>query len=403
MQRLKFPKGFLWGAAGSPYQTEGNNTNTDWWAWEHSHKRVEHLEKQGKDPKAYFSGIACDSYNRFDEDFAIAEHLSHNATRFGIEWARIEPRQGYFDESILDHYEKMLQSAKAHGLTVFLTLHHYTLPKWFAECGGFEKQENVRLFLAYVKKVSKRLGEYVDFWITINEPEVYASHGYFFKKYPPQIRSLSRCIKVVNNLILAHNQASDILKFNTGKPVSMAYQLSDLQPASFLGRITTAVAHFLANSYILERTVGKSDFIGMNYYTHHHVGLLGFRKKSGTGHILTDVGWGIHPEGIERVLLSLKKYNKPIYITENGVADAKDMLREKYIKEHLQFVHSAIAKGADVRGYLYWSLIDNFEWSEGFIPRFGLVEIDREDLLRRKVRYSATKYAEICKNNYLEM
>jgi beta-glucosidase len=158
----------------------------------------------------------------------------------------------------------------------------------------------------------------------------------------------------------------------------------------------------LANEYILTRTLSNCDYIGVNYYNHHHIGLFGTRRHSSTNHQVTDMGWGIHPEGIERVLLELKGYGKPIYVTENGLADAADTKREKYIKDHLYNVHRAIEQGADVRGYLYWSLTDNFEWQHGFWPKFGLIEIDREDtLLKRKVRYSALKYAEICKTNTL--
>jgi beta-glucosidase len=158
----------------------------------------------------------------------------------------------------------------------------------------------------------------------------------------------------------------------------------------------------LANEYILRRTVKTCDYIGVNYYNHFHIGILGRRKTSHSKHETTDMGWSIHPEGLERVLLYVQKFGKPIYITENGLADAKDEKREKFIKDHLFYVHQAMQKGADVRGYLYWSLTDNFEWQHGFWPRFGLVEIDRESLLKRKVRYSALKYAEICKNNFFE-
>lgn len=401
-QILKFPKGFLWGAATSAYQTEGNNSNSDWWPWEYSLQRAEELTKAGKDPKDYLSGIACDFYNRYDEDFALAEHLNHSAIRFGIEWSRIEPREGEYREEVLDHYEKMLQSAKFHGLQVFLTLHHFTVPFWFLKKGGFTKKQNVQIFLKYVEVVAKRLGQYVDFWITINEPEVYATHAYFFGKFPPEQKSFITCVKVVNNLITAHNQASRILKFETGKPVSIAYHLNDFQPVGWISELNTVIAHYLSNEYILNRTIEHCDFIGVNYYNHHHVGLFGFRSHSHTGHDVTDQGWSIHPEGIERVLLNLKKYNKPVYVTENGLSDKKDTKREKYIKDHLFFVHKAIEKGVDIRGYLYWSLTDNFEWHEGFGPRFGLIEIDREDFLRRKVRFSATKFAEICKSNQME-
>jgi len=401
-QILKFPKDFLWGASTSGHQIEGNNTNSDWWAFEHSQRREQDLLNRGKKLEDYQSGIACDSYNRYDEDFALAQHLNQNATRIGIEWARIEPQEGVFSEKELNHYEKVLQSAKAHGLTTFVTLHHYANPLWFSRKGAFLNKRSGELFTRYVSVVADRLNQYTDFWLTINEPEVYATHSYLLGRYPPGRRSVWQTLKVVNHLIAAHNGAAKILKFKTGKPVSMAYQLSDLEPSGHLSYVSHFLAEYLANEYILNRTVGTCDFIGVNYYVHHHVGIFGIRKHSQSKHEQNDLGWGIHPEGLGRLLVKLKKYNKPIYITENGVADAKDAFREKFIKDHLFYVHAAIQQGANVKGYLYWSLIDNFEWLHGFWPRFGLIEIDREDLLRRKVRFSATKYAEICKQNYLE-
>lgn len=401
-QTLKFPQGFLWGAAGSAYQTEGNNYDSDWWSWEHSVQRAEELKKQGKDPKKYYSGIACDFYNRYEEDFGLARHLNHNAIRFGLEWSRIEPRQGEYREEVLDHYEKMLQAAKANNLQVFLTLHHFTMPFWFLKNGGFTKKENLFAFLKFAEVAAKRFGQYVDFWVTINEPEVYATHAYFLGKFPPQEKSFFTCLKVANILIDAHNQAADIVRFESRKPVGLAYHLNDFQSTGRLSEMTTALAHYASNEYILNRTIEHCDYIGVNYYNHHHIGLFGFRKHSHSNHDTTDLGWSIHPDGIERVLLNLKKYNKPVYITENGLADEKDLKREKFIKDHLYYVHKAISRGVDVRGYLYWSLVDNFEWHEGFWPRFGLIEIDRGDFLRRKVRYSATQFAEICKNNSME-
>ncbi len=401
-QTLKFPKGFLWGAAGSAYQTEGNNTNSDWWNWEKSLQRVEQLKKDGKNPKDYFSGLACDSYNRYEEDFTLAEHLGHSATRLGIEWARIEPKEGEYSENELDHYEKVLQSAKFHGLKTFVTLHHYTLPIWFFKKGGFEKKQNIVHFTAYAQKVVQRLSEYVDFWVTINEPELYAGQSYMVGRFPPQKKSLYLTWKVVNHLITAHKVVADYIHNNYPKPVSMAYNLLDLQPSGFLGETVVRFLRYFANEYILQRTIDTCDYIGVNYYFHHHVSFLGLRKHSVHSHELTDRGWGIHPEGIEQVLLSLKKFKKPLYILENGLADKKDVRRENYIKDHLYYVHKAITQGADVKAYLYWSLLDNFEWEEGFGPRFGLIEIDREDFLRRKVRYSALEYAKICKSNSLE-
>jgi beta-glucosidase len=402
-QKLKFPEGFLWGAAGSPHQTEGNNISSDWWAWEHSVKRQDDLRAKGLDPKKFMSGQACDFYNRYEEDFDLAKHLNHNATRIGVEWARVEPKEGEISQEVLDHYEKILQAAQVRGLKVFLTLHHFTVPLWFLKKGGFEKKENVKYFENFARVVGKRLGEYVDFFVTINEPEIYSTHAYLLNKFPPQKQSLFVTYKVISNLIDAHNSVAPILKLETQKPVGMAYHLADYQPAGVLAMPAFSLTHYLANEYILKRTISACDFIGVNYYFHHHVGLFGFRHKSQSKHERTDLGWGIHPEGLERVLLNLKKFQKPIFITENGLADKADKKREKFIEEHLYYIHRAIEKGANVQGYLYWSLIDNFEWQEGFAPRFGLIEIDYEDFLRRKIRHSALKYAEICKNNSLEI
>jgi beta-glucosidase len=400
-QILKFPEGFLWGAGTSAHQIEGNNTNSEWWAWENSVKRHNQLVAKGLNPKNFASDLACDSYNRYDEDFALAKELGHNSTRFSIEWARVEPKEGQYSEKELDHYEKVLQSAKYNGLTTFVTLHHFTNPLWFIQKGGFEKKDNIKHFIDYGVKATKRLSEYVDFWLTFNEPEIYSTHSYLAGTFPPNFHNPIKTFKVINHIIQTHNILAPKIKMYTGKPVSMAYHLSDIQPTSTYSSPLTSLIHYLVNEYILTRTINTCDFLGMNYYNHFHIGWLGRRKHSHSGHDSSDIGWGIHPEGLERLLLFLKKFNKPIYITENGIADANDTKREKFIKEHLLHVHSAIKKGVDVRGYLYWALIDNFEWAMGFAPRFGLIEVDYEDLRRRRVRYSAIKYAEICKTNEL--
>ncbi len=399
MQKLKFPQGFLWGTANSAYQTEGGNVHSDWHYWEKSIRRQEDLKKAGLKPEDFLCGKACDFYNRYEEDFALAKSLNHNSIRIGLEWARIEPVEGEFSSAVLDHYEKILQSARFNGLKVFLTLHHYTNPTWFTQKGAFEKKENLKYFLRYVEKVAKRYATEVDFWLTFNEPEVYVSFSYFLGLYPPQEKSFFKSFQVLQNIISAHNQAYGVLRMQTQKPVSMAFHLSDIQAVSMFSEPITFLAHYFANEYILNQTIKFCDFVGVNYYFHHHVGWFGKRKKSHSGHEQTDLGWGIHPEGIERVLLGLKKYQKPIYITENGLADKHDKKREKFIKEHLYYVHKAIKQGADVKGYLYWCLTDNFEWLMGYGPKFGLIEIDREGLLKRKVRYSAVKFSEICGSN----
>ncbi len=401
-QKVKFPEGFLWGAATAAHQIEGNNPNSDWWAWEHSKDRELGLRVKGLEPENFYSGVACDSYNRFSEDFAIAQSLNHNATRLSVEWAKLEPKEGEFNEKEFEHYEKVLQEAKFRGLKIFVTLHHFTNPIWFAKKGGFEHKANVKYFVRFAEKAVKRLGGDMDFVITINEPEIYAGLSYMSGVWPPQKKNLFFYIKVVKNLILAHKQASEKIKTIRKIPVSMAFHLHDNQPYGVFGKLAVKVANYFGNHYFLDRTAKYCDFLGINYYFHHHIGIFGQRKISHSHHEQSDLGWGIHPEGLEKVLLLVKKYNKPVYITENGLADAKDVKREKFIKDHLFYLHKAIKEGVDVRGYLHWSLLDNFEWAEGFAPRFGLVEIDRKNNLERKIRKSALAYAEICKSDEME-
>lgn len=399
-EKLVFPKGFLWGSAVSAHQVEGNNTNSDWWAWENSEKRIRALKQKGKDPQNFRSGRACDFYNRYKADFDLAKSLNHNAFRLSIEWARVQPQQGQFSDHELQHYKDVLQAAKSHGLKTFVTLHHFTNPFWFAQIGGFEKRENVPLFLEYVKKTVTELDQYADFWITINEPEMYCTLSYSIGVWPPQKKNPILALRVARNLILAHNEAKKQISEVTKTPVGLAYHLSDLQPANIFSKLTTLIVNYVLNEFVLKRTIRSCDYIGVNYYMHHHVGMFGFLAKSMSQHMTSDLGWGVHPEGIERVLLKLKKFRKPIYITENGIADAADTRRGKFIKDHLCYLYRAIKKGVDVRGYLYWSLVDNFEWADGFAPRFGLVEVDYKTQSRR-IRKSALAYAQICKTNEL--
>jgi beta-glucosidase len=401
-QKYKFPEGFLWGASSSAHQTEGNNTNSDWWAWENSQKREAELRAKGLEPEKYKSGTATDGYNRFDEDFALANTLKHNATRISLEWARIEPKEGQFNEEAFMHYEKVLQSAKFYGLKTFVTLHHFTNPLWFAKKGGFENIENVQFFIRYASKVAERLHENVDFWLTINEPEVYCLLSYLQGVFPPQKKSFRLARRVAKNLILAHNFSVREIKFFSRSPVSLAFHLSHVVANGLIGQFLVKMYNRWLGHYFIDQTIKFCDFIGVNYYFQHRIGRPNLGKPALNPDLKTDIGWEIHPEGLEPVLLGLKKYQKPIYITENGIADRQDYMREQFIKAHLFYAHRAIANGVDLRGYLYWSLTDNFEWEKGFGPKFGLIAVDRERNFKRQVRFSAIKFAEICWNNFLE-
>lgn len=384
---LTFPKGFLWGSSTSSYQIEGGIDNCDW---------------------SYFfpAGKACDHYNRYEDDFDLVKRLNQNAFRFSLEWSRIEPEEGEFDQEELDHYKKVLIALRRRGIAPFVTLNHWTIPVWFAKKGGWMNSKSSDYFLDYAKRVIKELGRYSDFWITVNEPLVYAGNSYLKKKWPPQKRSFLKTFKVIRNLIKAHNKSYSVIKgLDESNRVSISKHNIFFDP--YKGRsvngFLAGVSDYFWNDYFLRKTEDCMDFIGLNYYFRRGVKLNWLKKeKKPKEKIISDLGWEIYPEGIYQVLKDASFFNKPIYITENGLADAEDKNRKKFIKDHLRWIHKAIEEGVDVRGYLHWSLMDNLEWDKGFWPRFGLVKIDY-DTMARIPRPSAFYYADICKKNKLEI
>ncbi len=399
---IEFPKEFYWGSATSAHQVEGNNRN-DWSEWELKNSKIKSQISKMQEwpdyilknypnplqPENYISGQACDHYNRFREDFDIAKSLNHNAHRFSIEWSRIEPEKGKFDEKEIEHYRQVILALKDRGIEPFVSLWHWTNPLWFSQKGGWLDKDAPQYFSHYVDKISRSLKN-VQFWITLNEPEIYASQCYLKGVWPPQKRSLVSFLRVIRNLIRAHKKSYKIIKeINLDSQVGIAKNNIYFEGWPFI------FVDWLWNKYFLDKIKNHQDFIGLNYYFHRRF----HRNKN---KIVSDMCWEIYPEGIYHVLKDLKKYNKPIYITENGLADAKDEKRTKFIKEHLKRVHKAISEGVDIRGYFYWSLLDNFEWDKGFWPRFGLVEIDYKTM-ERKIRPSAYEYAKICKENKLEI
>ncbi|MBI4288964.1 MAG: glycoside hydrolase family 1 protein [Chloroflexi bacterium] len=382
-KRLSFPAGFFWGSATSAYQVEGGIENCDW-------------------AKLYPAGRACDHYNRYEEDLDLTKHLNQNAYRFSIEWSRIEPEEGKWNEREIAHYRKVIQSLRERKLEPFVTLHHFTSPQWFATKGGFEKQSNVFFFVRFATRLLQEYGDLVSFWITINEPSIYAYQGYFKGIWPPQKRSVVSSLRVARNLIAAHREVYK--QFHSLRPdvnIGIAHNMYFFEPFhkhSPLDRFVVALCWRIWNDHILRQIKTCQDFVGLNYYFHGKLMFPGLQRNE--KRIVSDIGWEVYSEGIYGILKRLRKYRLPIYITENGLADAKDKLRGDFIKDHLTWIHRAIEEGVDVKGYFHWSLIDNFEWEKGFGPRFGLVEIDYETL-ERKCRPSAHYYSEICKNNAL--
>lgn len=415
---LKFPKGFLWGAATSSHQVEGGNFN-DWTEWEIENAKIkaqdaalrqsqgvkwpEYILDRYPNPlqkENYISGRACDHYNRFREDFDIAKSLGHNAHRFSIEWSRIEPEEGKFNEKEIEHYREVIKALRERGIEPMVTLWHWTSPVWIGDIGGWENKKTINYFLRYVEKIIGTL-QGARFWIVINEPNIYTTYSYVKGKQPPGKRNIFKALKVFNNLLIAHNKAYKIIhKHNKDAQVGLANSVIYFEQKNniFLNIFLKNIWGYLWNFYTWDKTKNHNDFLGLNYYSRNLIG-LGRNKKGKTD--VSDLGWDISPKGVYDLILRChKKYKLPVFITENGIADAEDKKREKFIKDHLFWIYKAIQEGADVRGYFHWSLLDNFEFVElrGFWCRFGLVEIDYRTM-ERKIRPSALKYAEICKNN----
>ncbi|HLN19232.1 MAG TPA: glycoside hydrolase family 1 protein [Patescibacteria group bacterium] len=390
-KKLQFPNGFLWGAGVSSHQVEGGNVN-DWSEW----------EKNGKQAKEE-SGIACDYWNRFETDHKLAKDLGLNAFRISLEWSRIEPEEGKFSEEAIEHYRKMLQDIKSKGMRRVVTLNHYTLPIWFSKKYGWHKKESASLFARYCGKVTGKLGMEMDIVVTINEPRLVINKGYLTGEYPPGKHNPFFYFQARKNLVEAHKEAYKIIKsVYRDLPVGITQFTNDFD---YFGRgrwqnwLTEKMENFY-NWHFFDEIGADQDFIGINYYYGAKIRLkYPFYELATYEKKVTDMGWGIMPEGIYEIIMDAwKKYHKPIYILENGIADREDKYRAAFIKGHLRAIHKAIGKGADARGYFYWSLLDNFEWNAGYDMQFGLYSVDRKTL-ERKLRKSAGEYAKICENN----
>lgn len=394
----QFPKGFYWGCATSAHQVEGGLIN-DWSEWEKSDKRLEELKNKNLNPLDFISNKASNSFENNNADIACMKDLGLNSYRFSVDWSRIEPQEGVFDEVALEYYLHFVKKLKLNNIEPFVTLWHWPLPLWLRDKGGWESREIVDYFSRFVAKVVEHLNDDVDYWVTLNEPLVYGTMSYLKGFWPPQKKNIWSLYKVLKNLSLAHKQAYAVIKKIAQKnQVGIAKHniYFEAYKNRLINKILKAMVSWWWNNNFLNKIANTQDFVGLNYYFHSKID-YGF-GKSHSYEKMSDLGWGLHPEGIYHVLRDLQKFHKPIYIMENGLADKGDQHRSWYIQEILTNVHKAIEIGVDVRGYFHWSLIDNFEWAEGFHPRFGLYEVDFSTF-ERKARSSAEYYRDICENN----
>lgn len=411
MPKYKFPKHFLWGASTASHQVEGGTVN-QWSIWELAHAQSlassaerrlswtpewEVIKKQAKDPNNYVSGRGVDHYNRFKEDFDIAKGLNLSAFRFGVEWSRLEPIEGQWDEDAVEHYRVYIKELKKRGIEPFLNLWHWTIPTWFAEKGGFTKKSNLVHFRRFVQKIADEYGHDLSYVLTLNEPNVYASFGYLTAEWPPQERNVWKFLACYWNLTRAHIEAYKVIKAKHPRiQVGVATQLANIQakrPHNFFDQLSTKWMRYFWNWWFLRRIRRYQDFVGFNYYfTDYFTGLL---KRSNPSVPLNDMGFYMEPEGLYPLLLrTWVRFKKPIFITENGVPDHLDQHRQWWIEETLIAMERAISEGVDLRGYFHWSLLDNFEWAYGWWPKFGLVHVNREHGMKRTVRPSAKWFGE---------
>jgi beta-glucosidase len=394
-----FPPDFLWGAATAAHQVEGGNVNNDWWDFEH-----------GPDTAAReSSGDGIDHLHRYAEDFTLLKSLGHNAHRLSLEWSRIEPAPGEFSQAALNHYRRVLVALADTGLTGFVTLHHFTLPRWFAERGGWLGPDAVTLFARYCRRVVTELGDLMPFVCTINEPQMLALHGYLEGYHPPGLTNPILWKRVGPVLLEAHRAAVEAVHgASPDSRAGLAVQLPLLAPARD-DDACRALCRDLDAEIIdlyLDGLTGpdRGDWLGIQYYRKQWVdpALPTLFARPPAGSELTQMGWAVHPQGLTQMLHRAARTGLPLYVTENGIATEDDTERISYLNRHLAALAAALADGVDVRGYLHWSAFDNFEWAEGYRPKFGLIAVDRDHDFARTPKPSAHVLARVATSGRLD-
>jgi beta-glucosidase len=432
MSELRFPDDFLWGTATAAHQVEGDNSNSDWWDWE---------LRPGtpcKDP----SGTAIDHYHRYPRDLAVLKGLGFNTYRFSVEWARIEPRDGFFDETQIEHYRKMVALCHKSKLIPMVTLNHFTLPKWVAERGGWLNERTPALFERYVRRVVEAFADKVDWYCTINEPGVVAFGGYLGALgFPPGTRGLDNWNWSTKQLVRAHHLALAAIKeIRPGAMVGQTHAMQEWESNSG-GRSAMEYARKKGEGVFLQASK-DDDFIGVQTYTRTRielstpVGLLaraalsvgpiekllisqmlrrqtlgdmdnttkGAAAQAGAPVRRTQMGYEFRPQAVAATVSRAAELHpgKPIIVTEHGVAAADDTERIEFITEGLKSLHALIGAGIPLKGYIHWSAFDNFEWAAGYRMEFGLIAVDRETQ-ERSPKPSAGFLGDVARRNRLKI
>ncbi|KAJ4456313.1 putative glycoside hydrolase family 1 protein [Paratrimastix pyriformis] len=416
---------FLWGTATAGYQTEGFNDNSQWFEWESATDEFGRPRIKNHDK----SGLASDHWRLFRHDVSLMKHLGLSSYRFSVEWSKWEPQQGTFNQTVIEHYSDLVDALLEAGIEPICTLHHFTNPLWFQNLGSWEKSANIAVFLRFAHSVYDALGDRVKIWCTINEPEVYSMMGYLFTdQFPPAVSSPALAAEVLKNLMDAHVAVYRMFKGLEGGNatyIGFAKNIFQFEPNRRWNPLDRLAAHLITQVYtesVLRyvetgkfryyqplavnmkaenpQAKGALDYIGLNYYSHYHVRLdptnwarpVDRCVRPDEAALMTDMDYPIYAEGFYRALKRVGRVGVPVLVTENGVADGQDRgIRELWIRRYLYamacwlfdhiphpFVRQwrAMKDGVDVRGFQYWSLMDNFEWNSGFSMKFGLMQIN---------------------------
>ena len=410
---LQFPDNFLWGTATAPTQVEG------------------HIENEWTNFTAQDGGncrIACDNYHRYQEDIQWMQQLGTNAHRFGLEWSRLQSAPyAPLNQVELARYIDMLDRMQAAGITPMVVLHHFSNPPWIYAGGGWTNPATVPAFVDYVRRLVAALKERIFLWNTFNEPDTYACVAYLLGGFPPRRKwQLGQFRRVIGHMARAHEAASSLIQ-RDGMVAGRKPEVGIAKNWTFFhaykrfspwDRLTAFACHYTFNKFVLDAFLGggrrkASTYIGLNYYGrvrfHHFNAMIPasdapVKRLKDFGFVCDDMVER-YPEGMEKILAYLhRKFHMPVYLTEHGAASPDEAFRERDLRENLAALHRSITAGVDVRGFFYWSLLDNFEWQFGYTKKFGLLAVDFNDAkLPRRRKPLAGVYEQICRENALRV
>ena len=387
---IAFPEGFIWGTATAAHQIEGGNVNNDWWVWEHN------LDSGCVDS----SGDACDSLHRWPEDVELVAAMGLGAYRFSLEWSRIEPAEGEFSNAALEYYRRICAACLERGITPVVTFHHFTTPTWLTGRGGWEAPDAPQLFARFVTRAAAHLGDLIGWACTINELNLIGVMGYALGSSPPGVKDdFIRHLAVNDAIVQAHRLGVEAMRSGPGNyPVGLTLSMDEMVAAPGGEEVLAAAQEILEDRFF--RATEGDDFIGVQCYSRVHFGPEG-QAPNDPNVPVTQMGYEYWPQGVEHCARRAAAMTGiPILLTESGIATENDSERIAYVSDALRGVKRALDDGVDIRGYFVWSLLDNFEWSNGFGPKFGLHSVDPETFARRP-KPSASWFGSVARANGL--